>query len=97
MKKLILIKPITTEKSFKNQDEGYYTFLVNPDANKREIMKEVERIFDVQVENVTTSNHQSKIRQLRGKRYITRRKAGKVARIRLKKDSKKIDLAKVTV
>jgi len=97
MKKLILIKPITTEKSFKNQDEGYYTFLVNPDANKREIMKEVERIFDVQVENVTTSKHQSKVRKLRGSRYITRRKAGKVARIRLKKDSRKIDLAKVTV
>ena len=96
MSKLIIKQAITTEKSFQSQDSGYWTFLVNPDANKHEIKIEIERMFGVQVENVTTSARRQKIRRLKGSRFITKRKAGKVARVKLKKDSKKIDLTKLS-
>lgn len=58
MAKLILIKPIITEKSTRlaeNPKLNQYTFSVALDANKIEIRKAVEEQFGVRVTAVNTS------------------------------------------
>ena len=51
----ILIKPIVTEKA-QSQQERYrrYAFVVDRRADKKEIKKEVETLYNVKVENVRT-------------------------------------------
>jgi large subunit ribosomal protein L23 len=56
----IIIRPVVSEKSYASYDENVYTFIVAPDANKIEIRKAVERIFNVRVTNVNTINRKGK-------------------------------------
>jgi large subunit ribosomal protein L23 len=65
----IVLQPIVSEKSYAQYDEGVYTFLVAPDANKIEIKHAVEAIFNVKVKNVNTLNRH-------GKRKRNRRTGG---------------------
>lgn len=51
----IIIKPIISEKSLKAAGEGYFTFLVNTDANKTEIKKAIETAFSVNVKKIKTN------------------------------------------
>ncbi|EWS82006.1 50S ribosomal protein L23 [Brachybacterium phenoliresistens] len=72
----ILLAPVVSEKSYGLMDEGKYTFLVDPRANKTEIKIAVEKIFDVKVASVNTINRQGKTRRTRfgmGKRKDTKR------------------------
>lgn len=72
----ILIKPVVSEKSYGLMDEGKYTFLVDPRANKTEIKIAVESIFGVKVSSVNTMNRQGKARRTRfgmGRRKDTKR------------------------
>jgi large subunit ribosomal protein L23 len=56
MAKQILIKPVITEKSTKLSDKlNTYVFVVNKEANKIEIRKAVEEMFNVSVTNVNTA------------------------------------------
>ena len=48
----IIIKPILTEKSYRGIANKVYTFKVAKEANKIEIRKAIEEIFDVKVEKV---------------------------------------------
>ena len=50
----IILRPIITEQSMEQTGIKKYAFEVAPDANKIEIKKAVEEIFDVKVEKVTT-------------------------------------------
>lgn len=50
----IIIKPIVTERSSMDLQEGKYTFKVNKKATKVEIAKAVEKLFGVKVLNVNT-------------------------------------------
>ena len=50
----ILIAPVVSEKSYGLLDEGKYTFLVDPRANKTEIKIAVEQVFGVKVDSVNT-------------------------------------------
>jgi large subunit ribosomal protein L23 len=51
----IIIRPIDTEKTrFQASDLGKYAFEVHPGANKVEIKKAIEAIFDVDVADVNT-------------------------------------------
>ena len=52
----IIIKPIITEKSSMDLQEGKYTFKVNKKATKVEIAKAVEKLFGVKVLKVNTIN-----------------------------------------
>ena len=61
----ILIAPVVSEKSYGLLDEGKYTFLVDPRANKTEIKIAVEAIFDVKVTSVNTLNREGKRRRTR--------------------------------
>ncbi|GLY13202.1 50S ribosomal protein L23 [Kineosporia sp. NBRC 101677] len=72
----ILLAPVVSEKSYTLLDEGKYTFLVNPAANKTEIKIAVETVFGVKVAAVNTANRQGKTRRTRtgtGKRKDTKR------------------------
>jgi len=72
----ILLAPVVSEKSYGLLDEGKYTFVVDPRANKTEIKIAVERIFGVKVDSVNTLNRQGKARRTRfgvGKRKDTKR------------------------
>ena len=72
----VLIAPVVSEKSYSLLDEGKYTFIVDPAANKTEIKIAVERIFDVKVDSVHTLNRKGKARRTRfgmGRRKDTKR------------------------
>ena len=72
----ILLKPVVSEKSYGLLDEGKYTFVVAPDANKTEIRQAVEAVFAVKVTGVNTINRAGKRRRTRfgwGKRPDSKR------------------------
>ena len=72
----VLISPVVSEKSYGLLDEGKYTFIVDPRANKTEIRIAVEEIFNVKVESVHTMNRPGKARRTRfgvGRRKDTKR------------------------
>ena len=50
----IIIKPVITEQSMEATEDKKYVFKVATDANKTEIKKAIEKIFDVKVEKVNT-------------------------------------------
>jgi large subunit ribosomal protein L23 len=72
----ILIAPVVSEKSYGLLDEGKYTFIVDPRANKTEIKIAIEQVFAVKVESVNTINRKGKSRRTKfglGKRKDTKR------------------------
>jgi large subunit ribosomal protein L23 len=72
----ILLAPVVSEKSYGLLDEGKYTFIVDPRANKTEIKIAVEKVFGVKVKSVNTLNRPGKTRRTRfgiGKRKDTKR------------------------
>ena len=52
----IILKPVITEKSVDNMANSKYTFKVAKNANKVEIAKAAEALFDVEVVKVNTIN-----------------------------------------
>jgi large subunit ribosomal protein L23 len=72
----VLLRPVVSEKSYGLLDEGKYTFVVAPSANKTQIKQAVEEVFRVKVTGVNTLNRQGKRRRTRfgwGKRVDTKR------------------------
>ena len=72
----ILISPVVSEKSYGLLDDGKYTFIVDPRANKTEIKIAVEQVFKVKVASVNTINRKGKARRTQsglGKRKDTKR------------------------
>ena len=74
----VIIRPVVSEKSYALLDQGVYTFLVAPHANKVEIRHAIEVIFGVNVVNVNTLNRPGKRKRNRkqqtfGKRPDTKR------------------------
>jgi len=72
----ILISPVVSEKSYTLLDEGKYTFVVDPRANKTEIKIAVEQVFGVKVAAVNTINRKGKSRRTKfglGKRKDVKR------------------------
>jgi len=72
----ILLAPVASEKSYALIDEGKYTFLVSPTANKTQIKIAVEKVFNVKVTSVNTLNREGKRARTRygwGKRVDRKR------------------------
>jgi large subunit ribosomal protein L23 len=72
----VLVRPVISEKSYGLLDEGKYTFIVAPDANKTQVRLAVEQVFGVKVTGVNTANRPGKRRRTRngwGKRPDTKR------------------------
>jgi large subunit ribosomal protein L23 len=85
----ILLAPVVSEKSYGLLDEGKYTFLVDPRANKTEIKIAVEKVFNVKVTSVNTLNRPGKRKRTRygwGSRVDTKRAIVSVA------DGQRIDI-----
>lgn len=59
----VLIKPVVTERSTGLMEQNKYTFKVDPKANKIEIKNAVEKIFKVNVLNVTTMRVPGKLKR----------------------------------
>jgi large subunit ribosomal protein L23 len=51
----ILERPLITEKSVRQSQDGQYTFRCKTSANKVEIRQAVELVYDVKVADVNTS------------------------------------------
>ena len=60
----IVIKPIITEDSMERLQSGKYTFEVAKDANKVEIAKAVEELFEVKVAKVNTISVKGKQKRM---------------------------------
>ena len=88
----IIIKPILTEKSYKNIANKVYTFKVAKNANKVEIRQAIEEIFGVQVEKVNTLNVKghTKSQNTKQGRTVGRTSDYKKAIVTLTKESKTI-------
>ncbi|WP_026999310.1 50S ribosomal protein L23 [Eisenibacter elegans] len=56
----ILKKPVVTEKANALNEQGKYSFIVHPKANKIQIKRAVEAAYGVTVEDVKTLNYQGK-------------------------------------
>ncbi|UCR88569.1 50S ribosomal protein L23 [Mycetocola spongiae] len=72
----VIIAPVVSEKSYGLIDEGKYTFEVDPRSNKTEIKLAIEKIFNVQVDSISTLNRKGKTRRTKfgmGKRKDTKR------------------------
>ena len=86
----IIIKPVITEQSMEATDEKKYVFKVANDANKTEIKKAIEQIFDVKVERVNTIRMDGKEKR-QGAAPAGRRASYKKAMVKLTADSKTIE------
>lgn len=78
----VLKRPILTEKTDFQRDDNQYVFEVDRQANKHEIKKAVETLFDVEVMAVNTMIMKPKRRRL-GRKAITTRPAWKRAIVTL--------------
>ena len=86
----IIIKPVITEKSMDELQNGKYTFKVAKNANKIEIKKAVEEIFGVKVASVNTLTVPGKEKRMgAGRPGMTR--TWKKAYVQLTADSKTIE------
>lgn len=64
----LIEKPLVTEKSTILQDiRNQYAFKVNPGANKSEVRKAIETLFEVKVEKVRMLNMPGKLRRRFGR------------------------------
>lgn len=64
MNKQVIVKPIITEKSSILGAENRYVFKVIKSANKIEIRKAIESLFNVKVNAVNTLNVRSKKKRM---------------------------------
>lgn len=58
----ILIRPLITEKLSAMNEAGKYAFEVNKKANKVEIKKEIEKLYNVSVEKISTLRTNGKLK-----------------------------------
>ena len=88
----IILEPIMTEKSYAGIPNKVYTFKVATSANKIEIKKAVEELFEVQVARVNTTivKGTTKTRNTRNGQVTGKTSDYKKAVVFLKPESKSI-------
>lgn len=86
----VIKRPVITEQSMENVANKVYVFEVAKDANKVEIRKAIEEIFDVKVAKVNTMNVLGKEKRMGV--HSGYRANWKKAVVRLSDDSKTIEL-----
>jgi large subunit ribosomal protein L23 len=60
----VVIRPLVTEKTtHQSETRNAYAFAVNPDANKTQIKQAIEKLYEVKVHSVRTSNYRGKPRR----------------------------------
>lgn len=69
----VIVRPLVTEKGMhKSTRVNAYAFEVNPSAQKDDIRRAVEELFDVKVVRVNTQNRRGKPRRTRFRAGSTR-------------------------
>jgi len=63
----LVTRPLLTEKATSMEGQQKYVFQVSSNANKNEIKKEIEQLFDVEVVSVNIINKKRKSRLWKGK------------------------------
>ena len=86
----IILRPIISEQSTEHVELKKYVFEVAPSANKIEIKKAIEELFDVEVIKVTTLNMKGKTKRM-GRYPAGSRKNWKKAVVKLSDSSKTIE------
>jgi len=86
MSNILIKKPIISEKSFNLAADGVYTFLVDLNSGKKQIAREVEELFKVDVISVNIVNIPGKIKRV--KKGYGKRSDIKKALVRIKKGQK---------
>lgn len=84
MSRLILLKPLITEKTMRLAEAGQFTFLVETGATKPAIAQGVEEQFKVNAIKVTTSGVKGKTRRTGKRRLVSKTAGSKKAVITLK-------------
>ena len=80
----VIIRPVDTEKTrYQASDLGQYTFEVDRRANKIEVKRAIEAIYEVDVVTVNLMNVPAKASRRRGRRRVVRRPLWKKAVIAL--------------
>jgi large subunit ribosomal protein L23 len=78
----VIRRPLVTEKStIGREEQNLVTFAVDPRANKHEIRRAVEQLFDVRVVAVRTMRMPGKTRRVG--RFVGRKPAWKKAIVKL--------------
>ena len=79
----VIIRPVLTEKSWREMEEGQYTFEVHPQATKVAVRHAVEELFGVKVVEVRTLRRPGKPRRTRMDRGFGRTRTVKRAIVKL--------------
>lgn len=79
----VIVRPLETEKAYQQRELGQYVFMVNRKANKGQIRRAVEEIYDVAVESVNVMNMPAKVNRIRGRRKVVRHASWKKAIVTL--------------
>lgn len=69
----VILRPVVSEKSYSQMEDGTYTFVVAPKASKLEIRQAIEAIFGVTVTKVNTANRKGKTVRNRRTRQVSKR------------------------
>jgi large subunit ribosomal protein L23 len=91
---LIVLKPVFTEKTLLQQENGKYTFWVKRDATKGQVGYAFETVFGVKPLNVNTVIHKGKTKTNYKTRLPVKKSDLKKAIVTVDK-TKKIELLKV--
>lgn len=76
----VIIRAIDTEKTrYQASELGQYTFEVDRRANKIEVKKAIEEVYDADVVSVNISNMPTKATNRHGRRRVVRRATWKKA------------------
>ena len=85
----VIIRPVDTEKTrYQASELGQYTFEVDRKANKIEVKRAIEAIYEVDVVSVNLMNVPAKASSRRGRRRIVRRSPWKKAVVTVAEDQR---------
>ena len=59
----VVVAPVVTEKTTGQMESSLYTFIVNERANKHEIARAIETLWDVKVTDVRTMRYPGKAKR----------------------------------
>ena len=59
----VIVSPVVTEKTTEQMATNLYTFIVNKRANKHDISRAVEALWDVTVEDVRTMRYPTRAKR----------------------------------
>ncbi|MDR3296260.1 MAG: 50S ribosomal protein L23 [Clostridiales Family XIII bacterium] len=85
----IILKPVISERSMDDAKNRKYTFKVAVDANRTEVKRALEEIFEIEVEKVNIMNVKGKVKRV-GKN-VGRTSASKKAIVKITPKSKEIE------